>query len=283
MYMGLFDTNNSVFSSDSSGNGKDISGGMFGSASHLFGKDGSGNPLGNMMGGADNPLSNMMGGSTLDASGTDASGINFRNIGKWIGTSLVAGLVVVLIFISSQNLVYLTSNFSDIPTNIKKPPYNISQEGDRLPSGMASTFLNNILYGYGTPYTFKDNPTVFPFIPCNFGFLRNMFGIKSWIGETLIKTWINSRKFLKVVLGVLGDLPDMIQMPFAFVFMLLMIIVYTSSKYGFHLHGVVSRKSWMEYFRDTLSSVVDGSYCYCTSPYDGVVFIHITITKFKWS
>ena len=224
--MGLFDSHNSIFGGDSSGN--DASGGIFGSGGDLFGKDGSGNHLKNLFGkdGSGNPLSGLMGGSLFDASGMDASGAFLQNIAQWVGTSLVAGLAVVLIFIGSQNLVYLTDpkQLSALPTNRKQPPYARDKDGGRLPPNTESTFLNNILYGYGSPYTFKDNPTVLPFIPCNFGFLRNMFGIKSWIGNTMINTWVNSRKFLKVVLGVLGGLPAMIQMPFAFVFMLLILL-----------------------------------------------------------
>ena len=144
-------------------------------------------------------------GSFFDGSGVDASGIDASGAtrwAKWIGMSLAGGLIVVFIFISAQNLVFLSENLSLIPTNPHKPPYSPG-----MPPGIAPTFVNKILYGYGPPYSFKDNPTVFPFIPCNYPIFRNFFGIKHWVGTTMIKTWINSRKFLKVVLGILGRLP----------------------------------------------------------------------------
>ena len=156
--------------------------------------------------------------SPLDPSGLDASGQG--GWVNWIGTSLAGGLAVVLVFICAQNLVFLTSreHLSMIPTNPKAPPYSPG-----MPPGISPTFANKILYGYGPPYSFKDNPTVFPFIPCNYPIFRNFFGIKHWLGTTFVKTWINSRKLLKVTLGSLGGLPKWLIMGGAFLFILLMI------------------------------------------------------------
>jgi len=141
-------------------------------------------------------------------------------VAQWIGVSLIAGIIVALIFISSQNLVFLSSpkNLSTIPINAKAPPYTPG-----IPPGKSPTMMNKVLYGYGPPYSFSLHPTVFPFIPCNFSFLRNFFGLKSWMGNTLAKTWINSRKLLKVVLGGIHGLPKWIEMIFAFIFIILMI------------------------------------------------------------
>jgi len=156
--------------------------------------------------------------SPLDPSGLDASGSG--GWPNWIGNSLAGGLAVAFIFICAQNLVFLTTpqHLSMIPTNPKAPPYSPG-----MPPGIAPTFANKILYGYGPPYSFKDNPTVFPFIPCNYPIFRNFFGIKHWLATTFIKTWVNSRKLLKVVLGSLAGLPKWLIMGGGFLFILLII------------------------------------------------------------
>jgi hypothetical protein len=214
--MGLFDSNGNGSNSNGSGDTSkhdpsknlfgDLSGGMFG--------DSSGGMFGDASGG-------MFGG--LDASGMDISGIGqiAYGIAQMVGVALVAGIAVALIFVSSQNLVYLTSkeHMASIPINPKAPPYVPG-----MPPGKANTFMNRILYEYGPPYSFKDNPVALPFIPCDYPRLRTLFGIKRWIGETSIKAWINSRKLLKVVLGGLAGLPKWIKMPFAIIFMILMVL-----------------------------------------------------------
>ena len=220
--MGLFDNLN-----NSSGNGspKDKSGNPFDGSGNPF--DGSGNPFGSFDG-SGNPFGSFDGsGGLFDISGRDASGIGqFLGVLPMFGVAALAGLVVVLLFVSSQNLIYLTSKtaLNALPVNVKAPPYSRNQNGGLLPPGIPETFMNKIFHGYGPPYSFVHNATVFPFIPCNYSTLRDFFGLKSWIGDTLIHTWINSRKFLKVILGGLSELPKWIKIPFAFIFMLLLIL-----------------------------------------------------------
>jgi len=110
---------------------------------------------------------------------------------------LVAGIVVMVLFVSAQNLVWLTQkqNIANLPVNIKAPPY---VKG--MPPGKRDTFANRILYGYGAPYSFKDNPIALPFIPCNFPKLQTIFHIKPWMADTLTHTWVDSRKLLKVIM-----------------------------------------------------------------------------------
>jgi len=118
-----------------------------------------------------------------------------------------AGVVVLLFFLCSQNLVYLTKakHMVNLPTNIKKAPYAKVEGG---PTGM--------LHGYGAPYSFKHNPTVIPWIPCNYSRLRNLFGVKKWVGGTCLYSWLYGRKLLKATLEGLSGLPDFLKMIFAF-------------------------------------------------------------------
>ena len=230
--MGLFDSNGN--SSTNNTNNSSGIGNIFGDTSGDTSKhngtgthDGSGNIFGNASGGLGGMFGDASGGmfGGLDASGTDASGINLKGmaygLAQMVGIALVAGIAVALVFVSSQNLVYLTSkeHLASIPINPKAPPY-----APGMPPGKAHTFMNRILYEYGPPYSFKDHPAVLPFIPCNYKSLRNLFGIKRWIGETSINAWIHSRKLLKVVLEGLAGLPKWIKMPFAAIFMILMIL-----------------------------------------------------------
>jgi len=167
----------------------------------------------------------MFGG--FDASGMDASGIKASakgmayGVAQMVGIALVAGIAVALAFVSSQNLVYLTSkeHLASIPINPNAPPY-----APGMPAGKADTFMNRILYAYGPPYSFKNHPTVLPFIPCNYKSLRTLFGLKHWIGETSIKAWIHSRTLLKAALESLAGLPKWIKMPFAMAFITLLIL-----------------------------------------------------------
>jgi hypothetical protein len=196
--MGLFDNNNtgSFFGNDSSGNSppSDSSGNSF----HHFGSkvDGS--------------------GGLFNISGMDASG-GFKQEAKQIAIGfvqmimygLVAGIVVMVLFVSAQNLVWLTQkqNIANLPVNIKAPPY---VKG--MPPGKRDTFANRILYGYGAPYSFKDNPIALPFIPCNFPKLQTIFHIKPWMADTLTHTWVDSRKLLKVIMDGLSGLNKKIKM-----------------------------------------------------------------------
>jgi len=159
------------------------------------------------------------GAKATDASGTDPSGVpgfykkiwlGFNKItgtagGKASGILLMfiiafqAGVFVLLLFLCSQNLIYLTKakHMVNLPTNIKKAPYAKVEGG---PTGM--------FYRYGAPYSFKHNPTVIPWVPCNYPRLRTLFGIKKWIGGTCLHSWLYGRKLLKAVLEGLSGLPN---------------------------------------------------------------------------
>ena len=175
--------------------------------------------------------------SGVDASGVDASGVDpsgiigfykkiwhslglnkigdpFDTAGAKIGgvfimfiIAFTSSIVPLLFFLCSQNLTYLTSakHLASLPTNIKKTPYAKVEGG---PTG--------IMYGYGAPYSFRDDPTVIPWVPCNYPRLRNLFGIKKWFGETCLYSWLYGRKLLKVVLEGLSGLPEILKMIFAF-------------------------------------------------------------------
>ena len=170
--------------------------------------------------------------SGTDPSGTDPSGIigfykkiwyqlGLNKIGDPFDTAsgkmggifvmfiiaFTAGVVVLIFFLSSQNLIYLTkaNNLVNIPTNIKKAPYAKVEGG---PTGM--------LYGYCEPYSFVDNPGVIPWVPCNYSNLRNLFGIKKWVGGTFLYSWLYGRKLLKATLEGLSGLPDFLKMLFGF-------------------------------------------------------------------
>ena len=144
--MGLFDSNGNGSNSNGSGDTSkhdpsknlfgDLSGGMFG--------DSSGGMFGDASGG-------MFGG--LDASGMDISGIGqiAYGIAQMVGVALVAGIAVALIFVSSQNLVYLTSkeHMASIPINNKAPsmivvPESIVAINDSWPGASTKLiFLTN--------------------------------------------------------------------------------------------------------------------------------------------
>jgi hypothetical protein len=162
------------------------------------------------------------GAKAPDASGADPSGaqgfykkiwLGFNKItgtagGKASGILLMfiiafqAGVLVLILFLCSQNLIYLTKakHMVNIPTNIKKAPYAKVEGG---PTGM--------FYRYGAPYSFKHNPTVIPWVPCNYPRLRTLFGIKKWIGGTCIHSWLYGRKLLKAVLEGLSGLPNSVK------------------------------------------------------------------------
>ena len=210
--MGLFDNNNgSFFGSDPSNN---PSNGSSNGSNNPF--DGSGNHFGGLGGKIDGS------GSLFDISGMDISG-GLKQEAKQIATGfaqmimygLVAGLIVIVLFVSAQNLVWLTEkqNINNIPTNIKAPPY-----------AKGAVTGHKFLYGYGPPYSFKDNPIALPFIPCNFPKLQTIFHIKPWIAETLIHSWVDSRKLLKVVMNALTGLNKWIKMLGGFFIMLGMLI-----------------------------------------------------------
>ena len=200
--MGLFDNNNgSLFGSDHTTDGTP-SPPPSGSPSNPF--DGSGNPFGGLGSKLDDS------GGMFDGSGVDISGgwkQEAKTIGKGLAQmvmyGLAAGLIVVVLFVSAQDLVWLTKkeHISSIPTNIKAPPYAKGQVTG-----------HKFLYGYGAPYSFKDHPILFPFIPCNFPKLQTFFHIKPWIGKTLAHTWADSRNLLKVVLNGLSGLNIWIKM-----------------------------------------------------------------------
>ena len=126
--------------------------------------------------------------------------------------AFMAGLGVLFFFICSQNLMYLTEsrNIAPIPTTLSSPPYNPG-----VASGGGGT-MKSMFTEYGAPYSWKDNPTIFPFIPCNFSGLRTLFGIKEWFGKTSMYSWYYGRKLLKVVLKGIGAFPDILKMLFAF-------------------------------------------------------------------
>ena len=207
--MGLFDNNNGSF----------------------FGSDPSGSPSADPSG-SSNPFAGLGGlggkldgsGSMFDISGMDISG-GWKQEAKQIGGGLaqmvmyglVAGLIVIVLFVSAQNFVWLTEkqNITNIPTNIKAPPYS-----------KGAVTGHKFLYGYGAPYSFKDHPIVLPFIPCNFPKLQTVFHIKPWIGDTLIHTWSDSRHLLKVVLGGLSGLNKWIKM-FGGLFIMLGMLLFT--------------------------------------------------------
>ena len=222
--MGLFDNNNgSFFGSDHNTGGTHTptpSPNPSGGHNNPF--DGSGNPFGGLRGeldGSGNPFGGLRG--ELDGAGVDISG-GWKQEAKQIGIALAhmilvglaAGLIVVILFVSAQDLVWLTRNFKDIPTNKKAPPYAEGPvEGHKF------------LHGYGAPYSFKDNPILFPFIPCNFPKLQTFFHIKPWIGKTLIDTWADSRHLLKVVMNGLSGLNIWVKMLGGFFIMLMMLLL----------------------------------------------------------
>ena len=194
--MGLFDNNNgSFFGSDHNTGG--------GGDTPTPSPPPSGTPSD-----AKNPLGDL--GGKFDLSGVDISGgwkQEAKELGKALAqmalVGLAAGLIVVVLFVSAQDLVWLTQkeHISNIPTNIKAPPY-----------AKGPVTGHKFLYGYGAPYSFKDNAILFPFIPCDFPKLQTFFHIKPWIGETLAHTWADSRNLLKVVLNGLSGLNIWIKM-----------------------------------------------------------------------
>ena len=134
--------------------------------------------------------------------------------------AFTAGVVVLIFFLCSQNLIYLTKakNLVNLPTNIKKPPYS---KGAGVPAAKSSNQSmcgvgGGMFDSYGAPYSFVDNPAVIPWIPCNYSHLRNMFGIKKWVGGTCLYSWLYGRKLLKATLGCMSGLPDFLKMLFAF-------------------------------------------------------------------
>jgi hypothetical protein len=141
-------------------------------------------------------------GDPFDTAGAKIGGVFVMFI-----IAFTASIVPLLFFLCSQNLTYLTKakHLAFLPTNIKKAPYSKVEGG---PTGM--------LHGYGAPYSFKDNPTVIPFVPCNYPHLRNLFGVKKWFGETCLYSWLYGRKLLKAVLEGLSGLPEILKMIFAF-------------------------------------------------------------------
>ncbi len=109
---------------------------------------------------AKNPLGDL--GGKFDLSGVDISGgwkQEAKELGKALAqmalVGLAAGLIVVVLFVSAQDLVWLTKkeHISSIPTNIKAPPY-----------AKGPVTGHKFLYGYGAPYSFKDHAILFPFI-----------------------------------------------------------------------------------------------------------------------
>ena len=113
-------------------------------------------------------------------SGTDASGSQLQILGKglfnMIWTSLVMAVVILFFYVLGLNLSYLSKHANDIPTKISAPPYNKLKI---IPENPASR-IDKILYGYGAPYNFNQDPAVFSFVPCDYPSLRNLFGVKKW-------------------------------------------------------------------------------------------------------
>ena len=174
--------------------------------------------------GVDASGSSLFSFGSADSSGSDVSGCDpsdnqcmAKKTGKGLlimGLSALAvGVGIIFIFVSSQSLVFLTQKeqLKKIPISLKKPPYvpGIIDEGKKL------TKMQKLLYSYGAPYSWKDKPTVLPFIPCNFMWARNFFNIKSWIAMTVMHSWSSGRSALKGVLSGIGGLPNFIKMPFA--------------------------------------------------------------------
>jgi len=163
--------------------------------------------------------------SSTDASGTDASGAKQQAIKtgkgliKMLVAALVTGIGIIIFFVSSQSLVYLTKSeqIKKIPISLKKPPYapGIIEGGKKL------TKMQKLLYGYGAPYSWKNDPTVFSFIPCNFMWARTFLNIKPWMALTIMHSWSHGRSALKGVLSGVGGLPNFIKMPLALLIILL--------------------------------------------------------------
>ena len=221
--MGLFDNNNGSFFGSDHNTEKTPSpppsslpnpspsssfSNPFDGSRNLF--DGSGNPFGKL-------------GGKFDSSGVDISGgweQEGKQIGKAVGQmvlfGLAAGLIVVVLFVSAQNLIWLTKkeHINNIPTNINVPPY-----------AKGEVTGHKFLYGYGTPYSLKDHPVIFPFIPNNFSKLQTFFHIKPWISDTLIHAWLDSRHLLKVVMNGLSGWNIRIKMFGGFFIMLGMLLI----------------------------------------------------------
>ena len=163
--------------------------------------------------------------SSTDASGTDQSGAQQQAIEtgkglmKMLVAALVAGIGIIIFFVSSQSLVYLTKpeQIKKIPVSLKKPPYapGVVEGGQKL------TKMQKLLYSYGAPYSWKDDSTVLPFIPCNFMWARTFLNIKPWMALTIMHSWSHGRSALKGVLSGIGGLPNFIKMPFALLIILL--------------------------------------------------------------
>ena len=165
------------------------------------------------------------GGFSGGASGTDASGNQLQILGKGLfnmmWTSLVMAGVILFFYVLGLNLSYLSKkiNIQKIPTNKRAPPYDMSKI---IPETESST-IHKILYGYGAPYNFNQDPAVFSFVPCDYSSLRSLFGIKKWFVKTLINSWAESRGVLKAVLKGLRGLPEPVKVVFGFLIMSFMV------------------------------------------------------------
>ena len=130
------------------------------SGSHSNPFDGSGNPFGGL-------------GGKFDLSGVDISGgwkQEAKELGKALAqmalVGLAAGLIVVVLFVSAQDLVWLTQkeHISSIPTNIKAPPY-----------AKGPVTGHKFLYGMVRPILLKITPSFFPLYPAIFPNYRLSF------------------------------------------------------------------------------------------------------------
>ena len=178
-------------------------------------------------------------------SGTDASGSQLQILGKglfnMIWTSLVMAVVILFFYVLGLNLSYLSKkiNIQKIPTNKRAPPYNKLKI---IPENPASR-IDKILYGYGAPYNFNQDPAVFSFVPCDYSSLRSLFGIKKWFVKTLINSWVGSRGVLKAVLGGLGGLPEPVKVVFGFLIMSFMVFTSPLVSLVFTLMGSFKNNS----------------------------------------
>ena len=197
------DSSGNFFGHDPSAN--DISGNPFDISGNFF--DGSKNLLDetkNLLDGSGSFFHMLWGHKHKDPSGASLIKKTVRSLALMLLVAFLAGIIVLVMFVTSQNLAFLSSpeQIALIPIDINAPPYSAGEVG----GGM----MHNLLHSYGFPYSLKSG--------------YSLTGFTHWIGNTSAHSWIYARRIIRLILKGIQGIPPWLLLPFGGLLLLLMFI-----------------------------------------------------------